>query len=122
MIDRPASLKLLDLQLAASMIAHEATADLYRELTELGADDDRARALLQESATLALGRIPALARPPRDLEREWIEQELLDPPAAERTAERLADAVTELLPAFTKLRARQNEIVVELLGLVNRVR
>jgi hypothetical protein len=104
------------------MIAHEAAADLYRELTELGADDDHARALLQESAVLALGRIPALARPPRDLERAWIEQELLDPPAAERTAERLVGVITELLPAFTRLRARQDEIVVELLGLVSRPR
>lgn len=122
MTARPASLELLDLQLAASMIAHEAAADLYRELTELGADDDHARALLQESATLALGRVPALAHPLRDLEREWIAQELLDPPAAQRTVERLVDAVAELLPAFTRLRARQSEIVVGLLGLVNRVR
>jgi hypothetical protein len=119
---RPASLELLDLQLAASMIAHEAAADLYRELAELGADDDHVCALLQESATLALARIPALARPLRDLEREWAEQELLDPPTAERTAERLAGAVTDLLPAFTRLRARQSEIVVQLLGLVDRVR
>jgi hypothetical protein len=122
MTDRPASLELLDLQLAASMIAHEAAADLYRELAELGADGDHARTLLRESATLALARIPALARPLRDLEREWVEQELLDPPAAERTAERLVGAVTELIPAFTRLRARQSEIVVELLGLVDRVR
>jgi hypothetical protein len=122
MRDRFASLELLDRQMAAATIAHEAAADLHRELVELGADDDHAGALLGESAALALERIPALARPLRGSASEWAEQELLDPPAAERTAERLEADVRELLPAFAELRARQNQIVAQLLDLVGRAR
>ncbi|MGD0452420.1 MAG: hypothetical protein ABSB69_02375 [Solirubrobacteraceae bacterium] len=122
MTPRPAPLELLDRQLAAATIAHEAAADLHRELTELGADDDHTRALLKESAFLALERIPALARPLHPPALEWAEQELLDPPAAERTARRLEGDLTELLPAFAELHARQSQIVVELLDLVGRAR
>lgn len=122
MRDRSASLELLDRQMAAATIAHEAAADLYRELVDLSADDECAGALLGESAALALERIPALARPLLGLASEWGEQELLDPPAAERTAKRLEADVRELLPALAELRTRQNRIVAHLLDLVRRAR
>lgn len=58
----------------------------------------------------------------RDLERKWAEQELLDPPAVERTIERLEVELAKLVPALTALRTRQNEIATELLELVGRAR
>jgi hypothetical protein len=122
MTHRPALLERLDRVMAAATIAHEAAADLFRELVELGVEDDHARALLQESLDLALKRIPALARPLRGDALKWVEQELLDPPAAELTAKRLESDITELLPAFAELRAQQNRIVIELVEMVGRAR
>lgn len=66
--------------------------------------------------------MPALTHRLRYLEREWTEQELLDPPAAERTLERLGGELAKLVPALTALRARQNQIAAELLDLLSRVR
>lgn len=66
--------------------------------------------------------MPALTRRLLGLEREWAEQELLDPPAAERTIERLDGEVAELVPALAALRARQNRIVGELLDRLSRAR
>jgi hypothetical protein len=122
MTDRPAALELLDRLLGAATIAHEAAADLHHELVTLGADDERARALLRESASLVLDQIPTLARPLHGRALEWGEQELLDPLAAERTAKRLEDDLTKFLPAFAELRARQDEVVAELLNLISRAR
>jgi hypothetical protein len=118
MTDRPPVLRLLDLRSRAVRLAHAAAADLYRELAEVGSDDDHVRALLRESAALALERMPALTRPLRGLELEWEEQDLLDPIAAERTGQRLQVEVVEIMPAVVRLRARQNEIVSEICALV----
>lgn len=66
--------------------------------------------------------MPVLTSRLRGLEREWAEQELLDPPAAERTIERLEVEFAKLVPALTALRARRNQIAAEMLDLVNRAR
>jgi hypothetical protein len=50
------------------------------------------------------------------------EYEMLDPPAAERTAERLEGDVAELVPVLATLRARQNQIIAELLDRISRAR
>lgn len=119
---RPGPLELLDSYFAAAMIAHEYVFDLHRELVELNVADGHARELLQESAAVTFERMPALTRQLRGLEREWAEQELLDPPAAERTLERLEGDLAELTPALAALRARQNQIVADLLNLLSRAR
>jgi hypothetical protein len=58
----------------------------------------------------------------RGLEREWAEQELLDPPAADRTVERFERDLAKLVPTLAALRARQNQIAAELLDLISRAR
>jgi hypothetical protein len=120
--ERPGPLGILDGYFAAARIAHEYVFDLHRGLVELDAADHRTRELLDESAAVALERMPELTRRLRGLEREWAEQELLDPPAAERTIERLDGEVAELVPALAALRARQNQIVAELLDRISRAR
>jgi hypothetical protein len=111
---------LLDSYFRASRLAHEYAFRLHRKLVELGIDDDRARALVRESAGLTVERIPALASRVRMREREWEEQDLLDPPAAERTVERLEGEVAELAPELAALRARQRQILAELSELLTR--
>lgn len=122
MTDRPGPLGLLDRYFAAARIAHEYVFDLHRELAELDAADDHTRELVQESAAVALERMPELTRRLGGLEQEWAEQELLDPPAAERTVERLNSEVAAIVPALTALRARQNQIVADLLDRISRAR
>jgi hypothetical protein len=122
MIDRPRPLEQLDGYFAAARIAHEYVADMHRELVELDAADDHTRTRLRESAAVVFDRMPTLTSRLQGLEREWAEQELLDPPAAERTIERLAVELAQLVPALTALRARQNQIAAALLDLINRAR
>jgi hypothetical protein len=54
------------------------------------------------------------------VEREWEEQELLDPVQAERTAQSLGARWADLAPELAALRARQDEIVAELAELLGR--
>jgi hypothetical protein len=118
--DRPGPLEIADRYLAAAMIAHEYVSDLHRELVELDAADENTRNRLRESAAVALERMPELIRRLRPLEREWAEQELLAPTAAEDTIERLESSLVELMPTIIGLRARQDEIAAELLDLIGR--
>jgi hypothetical protein len=118
MTDRPAPLKLLDHHFAVSGILHAYAFDLSRDLLKRDSDDDRAQQLVKESAAVTLERMPELARGLRSLELRWAEQELLDPPAAARTVDRLAGLLAELAPEFAALRARQDQTVAELLELV----
>jgi hypothetical protein len=110
MIDRPGPLGQLDGYFAAARIAHEYVADLHRELVELDAAGDHTRELLRESAAVVFERMPELTSRLRGLEHKWAEQELLDPPAAERTIERLEVEFAKLIPALTALRTRQNRL------------
>jgi len=122
MIERPGPLGQLDGYFAAARIAHEYVADLHRELVELDAAGDHTRELLRESATVVFERMPGLTSRLRGLEREWAEQELLDPPEAERTVEHLEVEFGELVPALAALRARKNQSAAEVLDLGSRAR
>ncbi|MBA3807077.1 MAG: hypothetical protein H0X28_01585 [Solirubrobacterales bacterium] len=122
MTARPEPLEILDRFFAAARIAHEYAFDLHRELTELRAADAHTRELLRESAAVALERMPQMTRRLRGLERQWAEQELLDPLAAERTIELLNSHVATLVPALAALRARQDQIVAELLDRIRSTR
>jgi hypothetical protein len=122
MTDRPAPLRLLDHHFAVSEILHAYAFDLSRDLLKQGSDDDRAQQLVKESAAVTLERMPELARGLRSLELAWSEQELLDPPAAARTLDRLAVLLAELALDFAALRARQDQIIAELLDLLRDAR
>jgi hypothetical protein len=117
---RPRSLAIVDSYFAAARIAHEYAFDLHRELAELDAADGHTRELLHESAVVALERMPELTRRLRNTGREWAEQELLDPSAAERTIKRLDEELADLAPSLAALRARQNQIVAELRNRITR--
>ncbi len=119
MTDRPESLRLLAGYFVAARIAREYVWDLYRELAEHDGADSHARKLLHESASIAIEQMPALTRQLRGLESEWAEQELLDPPAAERTIERLEGDLAELVPTLAARRVRQNQIVAEILDRIS---
>jgi hypothetical protein len=122
MTERPDPLVRLDSYFAAARIAHEYAYDLHRELVELDAANDHTRELLNESAAITLERLPALTSSLQDLEHEWAEQELLDPQAAQRTAERLESSLAAVTPQLATLRARQDQIIAELLDLLGRAR
>ena len=122
MADRPEELELVDRYVGAAELAHMYTFDRYRHLVELGVDPELARRLLAQSAAIALQEIPALLRDWHVLEREWFEVELLDPGKLDRTTQALKARFAELDPALRALRARQDEIVAELVDLLNRAR
>jgi len=122
MADRPEPLEIVDRHLLAARIAHEYAFDRHRQLVELDAADDYTRKLLAESAAVALQEMPGLTRDWRVLEREWFEQELLDPSKLDRTTHALTTRFAELAPALNELRARQDKIVAELVDLLNRAR
>ncbi|MHB1468361.1 MAG: hypothetical protein ACYCU0_05965 [Solirubrobacteraceae bacterium] len=103
-------------------MAHAYIADRHRELVELESDDDCSRALLHDSATIVFGQMPRLVRQLREQEREWDEQQLLDPDAAEHTLALLAARLAEVEPALTALRARQDEIAASMLERVQAAR
>ncbi|HTR88475.1 MAG TPA: hypothetical protein VMG62_00020 [Solirubrobacteraceae bacterium] len=119
---RPQPLRELDRYFAAARIAHEYVSDLHRELVELETADDYTRELLRESAAVIVKQMPALTAQIHDLERQWAEQELLDPPAAQNTAELLGDGLTEIAPELAALRTRQDHIVGEFRELIDRAR
>jgi hypothetical protein len=122
MTERPEPLENLDRYFLAARIAHQYAAGIHRQLVELDADGAHTRKLLSESAAVVLQRMPQLTREWRTLEREWSEQELLDPPKAERTTRVLVARFAELGPALRTLRGRQDEIVAELVDLLGRAR
>jgi hypothetical protein len=119
MSERPEPLKQLDAYFAAATIAHEYIADLHLELARLNQDNDPTRGLLREAADAALTRMPELTRELRRLERLWDEQQLLDPPLAEKTLETIEREFSEVEPELSAIRQRQDEVARELQELVN---
>jgi hypothetical protein len=122
MTGRPACLQLVDEYVAGATIAHEYAFALHSRLVETAADDDHTRELLKESARVALELIPMLALRVRDLEREWEEQDLLDPDAAGHTVRRMESGVEEIEPQLADLRDRQKAVVAALLDRVGSAR
>jgi hypothetical protein len=122
MTDRPEPLELVDRYVGAAEFAHQYAFRVHRRLVELDVDPDHSRRLLAESAAIALAEMPALVRDWRTLEREWSEQELLDPSKLDRTTRTLTARFAELRPALLALRARQDEIVAEPVDLLNDAR
>jgi len=119
MADRPQPLKELDDYFAAAGMAHQYADDLHYKLTALHAANDQSRQLLRESATVVLHEIPRLVRQLRTLERQWQEQELLDPPRADRTVHSLQACWKDLAPELATLRTHQRQVVGKLAALVD---
>lgn len=122
MTERPDPFAALDRYFAAATIAHEYVADLHLELAALGRESGHTRALLGESAAVVTERMPALTRELRQLGDEWETQNLLDPPQAKRTLQLAEARRIEAEPELSTLRARQDAIVVEMRGLLERAR
>jgi len=122
MADRPESLQLVERYRLATTYGHQYAFGVQRELVELDAGGDHTLKLLAESASITLQEMPALTDDLRSLGREWSEQELLDPPTAERTARALDLRFTELRPKLEALLRRQDEIVAELVRLLGEAR
>lgn len=122
MADRPEELELVERYRLAARFGHEYAFRVHRELVELDADGDDTRNLLAESAAITLQEMPQLSRDWLAVQREWSEQELLDPPKAEVTARALEVRFTELGPQLEALLLRQDKLVAELVGLLNDAR
>ncbi len=114
MVERPGPLRHLDRYFAAATIAHEYIADLHRQLSALHQDSEQTRELLRASAAVVVSRMPELTHEVRRLELEWGEQELLDPPQADRTLQTIEAGFIEVEPALVALRERQDEIAAQL--------
>ena len=110
MADRPEPFTQLDRYFAAARIAHEYVGDIFQELVRLDRADAHAPELLAESAAIALRDIHELTRDARVLERQWHEQELLDPRTAARTLHAFDAELLRVLPQLADLRARQDEV------------
>jgi hypothetical protein len=120
--ERPIALEVLDRQLATSTVAHEYVGDLYRELVDVGAEDEHATELLRESADIALRRMPLVTRDLSRLERAWLEQELLDELHAGRPAIEIEAEFDRVLPELSMLLSRQRQVAAEMRELVRRAR
>jgi len=116
--ERPPALARLDSFLAASVIAHEATFDLHRELAELGRVGADADELLVESARLTLRELPRTVGEARRLAATWRDQSMLDPAVAATTLEVLVGELDRIEPAMRDLLKRQREIAERLRSML----
>lgn len=112
--DRPESLARIDRYFAAARIAHEVIWDLHHELVVRGRADDHTRRLLDEAAQIVTIDMPKVATEIRRLDALWVEQDVLDPPAAALTLLTLVAEVDRVEPRLAGLRTRQNEVAREL--------
>lgn len=103
-------------------IAHEYIADPYRELVALNQDDERARELVGASAAVVLTRMPDLTRELRRQGRNWDEQQLLDPPRAQRTLHAIATGLAQVERELSALRALHDDIAAELRQRIDGIR
>jgi len=95
-------------------LAHAAIYTEHRRLTDLDADDDETRRLLDESARIVLSDAPKAGQRARELASEWGARQLLDPASA---AAALTATKEEALRAERALRRslrRQEEIAAQL--------
>jgi hypothetical protein len=114
----PVPIRRLDSLFSAALIAHEAIFEMSRELTASGRVEETAAELLAESARIALTDLPAMAARACDLTARWEEQSLLDPTAAERTAELLDAELGRIEPEVQMLMERQRHIAARLRSML----
>lgn len=116
----PEPLARLDQYFAAARIAHEVISDLHRELVSLGGEWKGSGHLVSESARITLADLRDVAKEARRLSAIWEEQHLLNAPEAVETLGAIATALNRIEPELARLRARQDEIAMELRDLVSR--
>lgn len=95
-------------------IAHAAIFTQHRRVIDLGRDDERSRALLDESVRIVFHEAPSATRKARSLAERWGEQQLLDPGAAKGTGAVLAAEIEQAEDRLAALLERQEEIAAEL--------
>jgi len=122
MAKRPKELELIERYRLASTFNHLQAFQVRRELIELDAGSDHLDHLLEESVAITLHAMPALTRELLILASQLSEQDLLDPPNAERTAHSLEIRFADLRPEFEALLRRHDDIVAELSSLLHDAR
>ena len=95
-------------------IAHAAIFTQHRVIIDLDRDDERSRALLDESVQIVFTDAPSATRKARSLAERWGEQQLLDPVAAEATQALLGAELAEAERRLAALLAREEEITAEM--------
>ena len=122
MADRPVELELFERLRASTDSNHFYASRVWRQLVELGAGDQHARILLDESTNITLYDMPALTRDLRALGAQWSEVELLDPANLDPVTRAIQDRYTKLHPKLHTLSTRQDEIIAELVSLLRDAR
>lgn len=99
-------------------IAHAAIFTQHRRVIDLGRDDERSRALLDESVRIVFDEAPSATRKARSLAERWGGQQLLDPDAVQGTETVLAAEIEKAEDRLAALLERQEQIADELRWLV----
>jgi hypothetical protein len=100
------------------MIAHEAIFEMRRELIADGRSDAEQARLLEESAQIVTGRLPALTARVRQLSSKWAEQNLLHPEGAEETLREIEAEFEHVEHEVQSLLNRQREIAARLRSML----
>lgn len=108
----------IDALLSATLIAHEAIADIQLELAAVGADSSESRGLVAESARITLQDGPRLSAEARRLASKWDEQRLLDSDRAALTMDQLRREVPRVELALRRSVDRQRQIALRLASLL----
>jgi hypothetical protein len=118
MTARPEQVERLEAIQGGAKIAHEVMFDVHRELLEREPARTDSAKLLAESAQIAAMHLPGLTVRLRRLAARWDEENLLDPAAAEETAQQIATEFAAIQPRLKTLIARQREIGARLRALL----
>jgi hypothetical protein len=118
----PEPLRRLNVLLEALAFAHETIYDLHSELVRADRATPISRGLLAESAQIVLQNTGEASASARALARQWHEQSVLDPRAAERTTLKLKTELAHAQSILRELLARESAIAAELRALAAETR
>lgn len=122
MSEVPGPLRRLNVLLEALAFAHETIYDLHSELVRADRATLISRGLLAESAQIVLQNTGEASASARALARQWHEQSVLDPRAAEHTALKLETELAHAQSILRELLARESAIAAELRALAAETR
>lgn len=117
-VEPPEPVTRLDALLEIARIAHEAIFDLHRKLTSIGRATPESRALLAESAQLAVRQIPKLTSNARALTARWRDESVLNLAAAERTLGELTAELERIEPDLESALNRQRQVAAGLRSML----
>lgn len=95
-------------------LAHAAIYTVHRRLSDLDADVEESRQLLQESVEIVFSKAPEVGRGARELAAEWGARQLLDPSAAPSVLAAAEKEAAHAERALRRLLRRQEEIATRL--------